>query len=756
MSIDLDVGSGVTLPLSSLTDLANAAPSALSLGPEFAGQLDQPLSKLPPNLASTSIQYTSGNQSWNLGGFTFSLSGGVTGKLSVILSGTLFTYTDGFPTDVTIGLNPVTNPNYIKTISVPNGAAYVCIELDFQIQGGISGSFTQGIYGVSGSVNTNDMFTIAFYKECDPSISLKAAIAASFSDFVFPLHPQTLTNLKVGDYLHHNFNANLQLGLGASIGYDKVFYAGQYKADIPGTANAVGINTSVKLEVQAGAKLAFSFDYAGTFESLIWKDRPAQGHLHLYRSKTQDLNLGLNLGLTLSSNPGASVTAMTQQLGDTLDGFLPGPLGSVLTNAVLPKAAPEIDKYVTEVNSKIADWLKPVSQGTATLDVAIQKTNSTYLLTDYAIDLTVPAWVNAWDMMIHGKFRDAIQTPGNGVSLAVGSGFEKFYSKKTTLSLNLFGKLNATWSSAVVSSSSIVYAGNNVFHVIANEGRQILASINNNKREIDIYFAAQADLKTAALTLSPVELHIVLQATNNTQYGQYIAGFLGLINVGQTNAVLVKSIDALAAKPNTIQLLHITLSAAAFGQLTFSTLADGHPYDETNDQKNYAAFERSCSELDLGSPANFSFEGKPLDYPIWRDWIIASNDQWPPPSSAVPDRTHSAGSTGGVAALDSRFPDAGLSAAAVGYTLEAATDFMNLCESLKELSALPSAQPDLSSWNLLLNDLKRIIRNDVCPDFVAPVALALTRLCAGSLPGTVQGPVPGLTDQTSIAVALNY
>lgn len=756
MSIDLGIGSGVTLPLNSLADLANEAPTALSLGPEFAGQFDQPLSKLPPNLASTSIQYSSGNQSWKLGDFAFTLSGGMSGKLSVILAGDLFTYTDGFPMEVTIGLNPVTNPNYTKKISVPNGAAYICIELDFQIQGGISASFTQGTYGVSGNANANDTFTVAFYKECDPSISLKNAIAAAFSDFVLPLHPKTLTNLKVGDYLHHNFNANLQLGLGASIGYDKVLYAGQYKADIPGTANAVGINTSVKLEVQAGAKLAFNFDYAGTFESLIWKDRPAQGHLHLYRSKTQDASLGLNLGLTLNSNPTASASVMTGQIGDFLTGFLPGPLSNIVKTAVLPKATSEIDKYVSEANAKVAGWLKKVSQATASLDITIQKTNATYLLTDYTIDLTVPGWTNAWDMMIHGRFLDAIQTPGSGASLAVGSGLERFYGKNTSISLNLFGKLNATWTSAIISNSSLIYAGNNVFHLIANEGRQILASINNSKREIDIYFAAQADLTSAALTLNPVQLHVVLQATNNSKYGAYIADFVALMTSGADSTALAKSIRSIAGTPNTTQLLHIVFSSATYGRLQYSTLADGHPYDETNDQKNYAAFQNSCGDLIADSPANFSFEDVVLDYAIWRNWIIASNDQWPAPPNAVPDRTHLAGATGGQAFLDSRFQSAGLTTVAVGYALEAATDFMNLCESLKELATLPVAQQDLSSWNLLVNDLRRIIRNDVCPDFVAPLALALTRLCASGSPASVTGPAPGGTDQTSIAVTLTY
>jgi hypothetical protein len=128
MSISLTVGSGDPISLDNLTDLKSASNSLLKLGSEFAAYLNKPISALPTSAQSTSIQYASGNQSWSPGPLTFTLSGGVTGKISVITSGALFNYTDGFATEV-----------------VPAGIAYVCVELDFQIAGGISGSYTSGI-----------------------------------------------------------------------------------------------------------------------------------------------------------------------------------------------------------------------------------------------------------------------------------------------------------------------------------------------------------------------------------------------------------------------------------------------------------------------------------------------------------------------------------------------------------------------------------------------------------------------------------
>jgi hypothetical protein len=311
VSISLTIGCDKPILISSLTDLENAARSDLNLGSEFTNQLDKPISNLPPALSSTSIQYSGGNQSWKVGDFTFTLSRGVSGKVSVITSGDLFSYTDGFATKMATGLNLTRNANPTASVSVPSNTAFVCIDLDLSIQGGISGNFAPGIYGVCGSASTNETFSISFYKKCVPTDLLEAAIISAFSDFVLPLHPRTIINLKPGDFLYHNFNANLQLGLGASIGIDKVLYAGQYKADIPGTAAAVAVNAAAQPEVQASAKLAFRFGYAGSFEILLWKDGANTGHLHLYRSAIQDTSLGLNFGVTLRSGLQGSADVMT-------------------------------------------------------------------------------------------------------------------------------------------------------------------------------------------------------------------------------------------------------------------------------------------------------------------------------------------------------------------------------------------------------------------------------------------------------------
>jgi hypothetical protein len=208
--------------------------------------------------------------------------------------------------------------------------------------------------------------------------------------------------------------------------------------------------------------------------------------------------------------------------------------------AVWPKASSEVSKYVTELNDKISGWLTPVSQTKATLSLAIDNTRQRFLLMDYAFDLTAPGSQNAWAAAIAGRFLDALEMPNGGVTLQIGSGLEDFYAQKTSVTLNLFGKLSAAWSSAVISNSSLIYVGNNIFHLVSDEGRQLLASVNNSKREIDFYFAAEVDLSTNPQSLADVDVHCILQATNNSSFGHYIAKFLSLTTTGSNNSALTR------------------------------------------------------------------------------------------------------------------------------------------------------------------------------------------------------------------------
>jgi hypothetical protein len=753
MSINVLVGDHSITSMGPLKDLKSTVESDFKIAPEIGAHLGKPISQLPADVRNIQFGYD-GGPSWVAGMFSFSLNAGATGRLAVLLPGdTLITYADDFQTDISI-VDPA-GPPPAKTITVPADAAYVCLKFDFRIGGGMSATVPVGTVGISGSVSDQNTFGNTFYRKCKLTDTLHDAIGAAFSNYVLPLHQLTLTNLDPGDYLHHDFNGCLQVGVGASIGYSRVLYAAQSPTAIPGTGGAVHLDTSFIPTFPPNASLSFHFAYTGSFEALLWKSDANTGHLHLYRSKEQDTSLSLHAGISLTPDPGSAAN-MASQFGGLVGRFLPGSL----SQKFLAKGMDEVHSFAREGCGKILGWLNPVNQGRATLDVAIENTRQTFILLDYTFDLTKPAFSDAWKAAIAGDFVKALRTPNGGVSIGVGGGMEKFYSKKTSVSLNLFGQLRAKWTEATINNTSMIYAGNNTFHLMAEEGRQQLALVNNSKREIDIYFAAEADLSDSGTKLGQIELHCILKATNNPKYGKYLANFLNLMAPAVGQAALAQSIAALAPVPGATEMLHLIFDETAYARLQASTINHGKPDNQAPDQQNYAAFAKACADLIAESPANFSFAGQSLGYGTWSNWNIASIDKWPPSPGAMPDRTQSGNSANGINAflLGHEVPQASSNQGAlISFALLAASDFMNLCADLRGLVAMTTAGPDLAPWSDLVDRLKFIISRDVNQDFVAPATLALTRLCAnGHPPNEISGPAPGLTDQNSIAVTVTY
>jgi hypothetical protein len=761
------VGSTTLPTISSLQDLTSLLQSNFSLLQGIPVAATDTIASVPTQYSKSTIGY-SGNGAWNLGDFKFTLSGSTTGSLQIFQPGdTLMKYTSAFATEVGITLATTTNANTTTSITAPKtpeypaDKAYVCISLDMTLTGAVNASYQQGVFGITGNGSTTETLTVAFYKECLPTDTVGAAVAAAFADLKLPLHPNTLTDLKPGDYLYHTFDANLQAGFGVSIGYDKVLYAGSGTADLPGPGAGVGVTASVKPEFQAGLNIPFKFEYAGSFEALLWTDAATNlAHYHLYRSTSQDTSLGFNLGVNLTSDPAASATATTTQLENFFKGLIPAALGNAF-DAVWQKVTSgvtnDITKYVNEANSKVAAWLKPFQSLQATLDIAVSKSQQKCLLLEYTFDTTRPEFPAAWQYVLKDDFYNAFITSNGAVQLATGSGLEKLYDDKTAVTLNLFGKLTGTWTTDIIQNSSLVYAGNGIFHFIAADGIQMLSTLGDSSKEIDMYFATELDLPPAGapnllVPSGSTALHCILKASNNPTFGAYIGAFLNDITTGENTTNLVSGIKTLAAQPNTTQLLHLIFADSVYANLTYSNVTAG-PYDETADQRNYAAFQKACLALSVQLPFGISYGALP--YSIWRDWSIACNDNWPAPAGASPSRKD-IGVIGGAQPQACLYYYFGASCPwnSLGVALAGESAFMNLCEDLAKLAARSATA---GPWSDLVGQLKAyIIKNDLSPYYLAPTALALTYLLGTSAPNPVTGPAPGLTTENSIGITLAY
>lgn len=758
MSITIQVGNdnSNSLQINSLTDLQNGADTLLRLADSAIADLNQPVSKLVSN-GQIQVSYVSGNNQWTVGNFTFGLSGGVTGSLSIKGPGSdLITYTQKFPTTIGDGLDETTDPNATGKISVPNGQYFLVLELDLTLAANAAANVNIGSVGISGSVGTSDTFAVRFAKNIKGETLFRDALVAAVQSFVLPLHPNTYQNLQVGDYLYHQFNATLNLGFGATLGLDKVFFSGQYKADIPSTPAAPSVNASGKVEVKVGATLGATFKYTGSFETMLWKTDNKTGRLHLYRNRTTDSNFNIGATVTVIADPKLSISGGS--VSSLAAAVLPGGTGSVVSNLLGSKAQPEVDKWVNEAQTKVNSWLQPFQQGKTALQLAIESTNSSFLLTDFTFDLSNSGFFAAWADATSGDFAGALSIPNAGVSLDAGSGLENFHTTKTSITFNLFGKFAAEWDNATINNYSIIYAGNNVFHLIEIIGRQSLSSVNKSGREIDLYFAAEATSDAGKLTLGEIDLHALLKATTNRSFGNSIASVISKVATGADASAVVKQVLASIQAGNSTQTLHVVFKPSAYGKLAFSVVNNGKPFDESQDELNYQVFAQACSQIQSNSPANFSIS-KPLDldYARWRTWSIAATNDYPPPSGSAPNRRHQGNWLGSqVQTFITEQISTSTTWQVISYALEAARDFLNLSEDLTKLAKVTDG-PAAPTWASIVGDLSAIVNNDLNVDFLAPMAFALSMWLeqGGTLP-SLEGPAPSTAQEPAIVVTLTY
>jgi hypothetical protein len=753
MSVSINIGDQ-QVTIDQLKDLASNALTVFNLGKEFVSLVNQPLSAVPDNTA-TNVQFDSGNQTWNVNAVAFNLSGGVAGSIQVLKSGKLYDYTDEFPTEVELSLSTQDNSaSSTVPFPVPSGAIYMKVELDFNIQAGVNFASAPTSFGLSfnASAGASNTFTVAFFKKCAGTDLLSTAIKQAFQDLVLPFHADTVRNLLVGDVLKHTAAASLQLGLGAGIGFDLFSVASQFQKGlehVPGTPTlTVGFNPSAG----ATASLAYNFGYAGTFEQTLWRESLSSARLHLYKSKDTSHSLGFAAGI--SANLGLSVEASLQsQILNAPASATTNPLLQKALTAAFNAAQDQANKLVGEINDKISSLLAPINQNASVeLDLSISRTRQTFLLTDYTFDLT-KNFSAAWTDIVNGRFLDALKDGNGSVDLAVGSGLEKLYNQTTSISLNFFGQAAAAWSAESIQNSKLVYAGNKIFHLISADGINRFSLVEGTFKEVDFYFTLDMKLAAggAAGSAKP-DLNVILKAGSNPEFGNRIAEVIGLLTSGPASQALVSQVRRSLQVAGSTQVLHIVIPPTAYKDLDFSPVGSS---DESNDRKNYGEFAASSgATMPPGTAAQFKLNNVPFVYDFWRTWNIAVTDQFPPLASSRPNRKRTGPNDAAQKFLDPKFGDDSAMRINVGVTMNAASEFMNLCEDLNRLCGDNEIDP--STWQSFADRLGKIANKDVALDFIVPTVLSLTQLCGSGMPDTTVGPAPGLSADTSIGVTMTF
>ena len=725
MSLEITVaGNKIPTDATALKDLRNDLNLAFSLEAKVAAILDTTLDKVPASGAITSVAYTGSAQAWapSGGAVQFGLQGGAGGALQVVNSGALVSYTDGLDQPES------------KSVSVPANVSYVSLTLNFNISANASGTYSNGAYGVKAALDTTDTYAIQFCKAFAPSTVVRTAIAEVFRSFVLPLHKETVSQLSDGDYLLHAFDGNLHLAFGAYAGLDKVLYAGQSSIDVLKSCGSplARLAASAVTEVKAGAGLDFQLSYASRFETLLTKSG-TRAKLHLFRSANLSTTTTLKAGLTFDTATTASVTGHTEALQSSVVDAAGGPdtLAGKAVGKVLSAGASAISSYADDCTDKLTSWVNKADGLHANLQVAIETSKTRTILAGYNFDLSSAAFPAAWQAAISGDFLQAMQT--GAMTLDLGSGLEQAYQRKTAFSCNFFNLWSMqTWAD-FSSKVSLVYAGNNVFHLVADIGRTLETQSVGAMHSLDFYFTVNANVSVAGQA-SPavIDLHVDLTAQSDAKAIGAIATMLRAMDAGPASDALAHSMQAFAtnSKKGTAQL-QVTIPASAYAKINCDLYSNGKPSTGStkNDALNWAAFAQAAGDLNgwplLRWPALQSF-------PNWVEWNELAN------GVSAPNRLNSGSRT----QWPERFPqtdDMG-TRALIANSLLAGQSFMNFCADLHDLIQATDTGAVATTWNSLIQMVTGAIRNDVQIDFARPAALAIIRLC-GTQTAVVSGPV---------------
>ncbi len=743
MSFDVSIAR-IALPtdattLKSFQDDLNLA---FRLDAVFSPLLDTTLANVPPTTAKSVVSYTGPAASWNPGGgpVTFGLTGSICGTFEILNSGTLVTWTEGLDSP--------------QQKSIPVGAhqVYTRLTLSFNISANVAGAYSNGPYGVKASLDTEDSYQIVFCKAFAPTTSVREAIAESFTGFVLPLHKNTLAQMANGDYLEHEFDGSVNLSFGAYIGLDQAFYAGQGSADVLSAMGSklLTLSATVAPTITAGADLGFTLQYRHTFEALLSKQANA-ATLRLSRSNKKSRRVTLQGGFTLSANASANITSNTPAIQKSIKRVVSGtsPAAADVLNVLLRAGSHEIDKYAGEANATLSSWTARGNGLQPNLQAAIETRDDSTLLAGYTFDLTSAAFPAAWDAAIGGDFVRAFET--GAVALDIGCGLERCYQAKTSFNVNFFNLWNfSTWEE-FARNTTLVYAGNNIFHLLSRVGRDLETDAVGAMRHINFYFALAGNVRSSGVATDvDLSLHLDLTSKGDRGATSRMATLLHSVKGGPVCDVLANGLHSFAKSKTGTAELHVTIPKAGFSLINCDLYDDkGNRTTKSSDHDayNWKQFADAASDLD----------GWPIPGIVSGSWVqyLQGFNAWEALNLTMSDEVNRLVTSYNIGKWPSSFPtdlDENRQRLIIG-SLVAGQNFMNFCADLKALAQLTSVTAVGVTWKQVLDKVTKAIKNDSQVDFAAVATLAIVNLCRTG-PITVEGPVSSATPTDLFAVTL--
>ncbi len=718
-------GQSIDLGSSQLGQLAKNAFTIVVDG-KINQLLDQPISSMPGPGAEfqTSISFTQ-KAAWALPETALNLTVNekASGDIAILTSGRLFEYSNGL-----LDQQPV-------TVSVPAGAAFIKVQFDISADGNLAAQGNVDGVGIMASASAGGDYTLAYYKAVSPATRIGEAVKQAILDFTLPFHQGTLRGIREGDYLYHRFAGNVALAFGANYGVSGAFFSQRSASEINKVFNSPVGSASVSLNptFTASAGLDVGYKQADLFEMLLHRETvgspPAdEVSLHLFRSNKSDFSVNFDAAVKVDPGGGFSITpkldTIEGQIKQHLLANVPAnfqPQAKTALDGLLKTGNDKLQQFANDATSKVNSLLTTIANHPAELKVMLDREKSAISLCNYSFDLNNPAVDAAWKPAMKGDFLTAGRLPG--VTLDAGSGLEQEFMRRTGVSLNLFGLLQASSAEKFFSNSAIEYAGNGVFNLKFQTGVDWDTAGKSSESEASIAFTAaatsQAMKNLQDLTVSMV---VTLVDTANPKAALLSAqlvsdsGFAPLAGPGEQAGDFAKTQKQgkLTVQAEVLPSAYSKLKASAFDGKNPPALP------QADDGANWSDFVASCRDL-LAADA---FEGFPdvcRDFQQWQEYNRFSND------ISLPNRR-----LFNLQRIPPNWPQSVVEVARiVTCYIDAGRRFMNLCDDLSGLGIKEQQASTEEQFNAVVDTLKFMVQNDAAIWFTKPTLLALLLQLSG-------------------------
>jgi len=311
----------------------------------------------------------------------------------------------------------------------------VNIDLDFSIQGSVSGSGSFSGVGVAGKASGSKATTLSFCQPVDDSMPTSAAIRKAFSQLVFPLDPGRTANMLPGTITKVSFDGafNCELDVTYGLGDHKVSAPSPVKVQ-QSLQGVVQIPTP-SLDIHAGAKGSISYTHADHFALIINKSTAAIAMLYLVRSSENDwgASVGVTVGVTVT-NVSLNIDQSALQ---TVVGKITG--SNALAGQVVSAASQPLNNLQTSLNSKLKSSISDAT-GQAGLTVGLGRQKGHTALLAFKVDLTTANLVTqSWSALVDGSVAQALAL--KGFTLQAGSGVLDSLKRSSTIQFQFFNLL---------------------------------------------------------------------------------------------------------------------------------------------------------------------------------------------------------------------------------------------------------------------------------------------------------------------------